>query len=161
MKPQIIPLIAFVILLFTACSKEPDGIYHSQENKFLDYSPIEIEILDLINEHRKSMGLTSLKTLNAISNIADDHTNYMIEIGEVNHDNFPKRVQTLMDIEHAKSVGENVAYGFNSAKGVVDSWIDSLGHKKIIEDPIYTHFGISIERNEDGRNYFTHIFIKK
>ena len=85
----------------------------------------------------------------------------MIETGTVSHDNFSKRSQTLMDQADAIAVGENVAYGYSSAQGVVNGWLNSSSHRKVIENPNYTHFGISTEVNTENRNYFTHIFIKK
>jgi uncharacterized protein YkwD len=85
----------------------------------------------------------------------------MIEVGQISHDNFAERAQTLMTEAGAKTVGENVAYGFSTAEGVVKGWLNSDGHRKIIENPDYTHFGISMETSSDSRNYFTNIFIKK
>jgi len=160
-----------LILLFLlssilfSCSSEDDGIFFEESNETVNtdnvsYSVMETEILNLVNEHRNSIGLSSLNTLNIISGVADGHTNYMIKVGTVNHDNFPQRSQTLMDNANAKSVGENVAYGFNSAQGVVNGWLNSEEHKKIIENPNYTHFGISTDSNSTNRNYFTQIFIK-
>ena len=61
----------------------------------------------------------------------------------------------------AKSVGENVAYGFSSATSVVTAWIKSDEHRAIIEKESYTHFGISTEQNIEGRYFFTQIFIKQ
>ncbi|HKJ06525.1 MAG TPA: CAP domain-containing protein [Flavobacteriaceae bacterium] len=155
-----------MIILFTSCSKEDDGIYFEDTNatietSYVTYSPIETEILELINIHRETIGLNKLSTLNIVSQVAEDHTEYMVETGNVNHDNFQKRVQLLKQNASAKTVGENVAYGFASASGVVKGWLNSPEHKKIIENPDYTHFGISTECNNDGRNYFTHIFINK
>ena len=107
------------------------------------------------------MGLNSLKELSVISGVADSHTNYMITTGLVNHDNFSIRAEKLKLNASAKSVAENVAYGFATAQGVVNGWLNSEGHRKAIEDPTKTHFGISTESNSEGRNYFTQIFIQK
>ncbi|MFK5959633.1 MAG: CAP domain-containing protein [Lutibacter sp.] len=155
----------FSFLLFS-CSPEEDGVYFNNTAEVVNtsnvtYSTIESQILDLINNHRSSIGLNTLTKLDIISGVADGHTNYMIEKGEVNHDNFSQRSQNLMDNAGAKSVGENVAYGFNSAEGVVYGWLNSPEHKAIIENPEYTHFGISTDANQEHRNYFTQIFIKK
>lgn len=157
--------LALLIPILFSCSKEDDGIYFDQTNEILSksvsYSDIESDILNLVNTHRKKLGLSNLSALSIISNVADGHTNYMIEKGEVNHDNFGKRSQTLIENTDAKSVGENVAYGFNSAQGVVNGWLNSDEHRKIIENESYTHFGISTDSNSNGRKYFTQIFIKK
>jgi len=169
MKTQALKLVSlFLISTFLfSCAKEDDGIYFNPSsevvtlNKVSTYSTIETEILNLVNEHRKNMGLSELVTLNIVSSVAKGHTDYMVETGTVNHDNFSQRAQTLMDNANAKSVGENVAYGFSSAQGVLNGWLNSDEHRKILENPAYTHFGISTEANSEGRNYFTQIFIKQ
>ena len=124
------------------------------------YSAIETEILNLVNEHRSDIGINKLNSLDIISNVADTHTQYMIQLNEVNHDNFPMRAQVLMEQTDANSVGEIVAYGFNTTNGVVNGWLNSPAHRTIIENPNYTHFGISIKPNSLERNFFTHIFIR-
>jgi uncharacterized protein YkwD len=156
-------LLSFVLF---SCSAEEDGVYFNDtvevvNTSDISYSSIESEILDLVNAHRSSIGLDTLSRMDIISGVADGHTNYMIEVGEVNHDNFSQRSQNLMDNAGAVSVGENVAYGFNTAQGVLNAWLNSPEHKAIIENPEYTHFGISTNANQENRNYFTQIFIKK
>tara|TARA_R110001583_G_scaffold412_2_gene3824 strand:+ start:66438 stop:66944 length:507 start_codon:yes stop_codon:yes gene_type:complete len=168
MKNLTSPLACLFILAFTlfSCSPEEDGVYFNENSEVVNtaavtYTAIETEILDLVNAHRTSLGLTTLSKLNIISGVADGHTNYMIEVDQLNHDNFSQRSQTLMNEAGAKTVGENVAYGFNSAQGAVNGWLNSATHRKLIENPNYTHFGISTNSNSENRNYFTQIFIKK
>ncbi|MDO9038126.1 MAG: CAP domain-containing protein [Lutibacter sp.] len=162
--PKLLALILLTTLLFS-CAKEDDGVYFNENSEVVNakvvYSDIESEIVSLVNAHRSSLGLNTLNTLIIVSGVADGHTNYMIEVGQISHDNFAQRAQTLMSEAGAKTVGENVAYGFNTAEGVVKGWLNSDGHRKVIENPDYTHFGISMEKNSDNRNYFTNIFIKK
>ncbi|MBL4725032.1 MAG: CAP domain-containing protein [Lutibacter sp.] len=167
MKSLALKLLSVVLLssILFSCSKEDDGIFFNENSELttseVSYSEIENKILTLVNEHRKTLGLTSLSTLNIISSVADSHTDYMIETGKISHDNFNQRAEILMNNTDAKSVGENVAYGYNSAEGVLKGWLNSDSHRKVIESANYTHFGISTESNSDGRNYFTQIFIKK
>ena len=163
LKITIVALFSFILF---SCSNEDDGIYFDASSEALTadatYSVIESEILYLVNEYRTNIGLTVLKPLDIVSSTADDHTNYMIGAGEISHDNFQKRSQTLMEKANAKKVGENVAYGYSSAQGVVNGWLNSEGHKAVIENSKYTHFGISTEKcKNSGRNYFTQIFISK
>jgi uncharacterized protein YkwD len=159
-----IVLFSFVLL---SCSNDEEGIYFDEVNsvekieKSVTYTAIESEILTLVNEHRASKGLPTLKPLTVISGVADGHTNYMVETGDVGHANFAQRSQYLMENAQAKSVGENVAYGFGTSQGVVNGWLSSEGHRENIENTKYTHFGISTESNSEGRNYFTQIFITK
>jgi uncharacterized protein YkwD len=85
----------------------------------------------------------------------------MAETGKVCHDNFAERHQKLVSTAQAKIVGENVGYGFTTAEGVVNAWLNSDEHRKLIEKTEYTHFGISTKKSVDGRNYFTQIFIER
>lgn len=163
--PKIICLLILSISLFS-CSNDDDGIYFNESAEVVttdatEYSNLELEILDLVNAHRESIGLSSLKPLDIVSNVAEGHTNYMIENGEISHDNFPTRYENLIKNANAKAVGENVAYGYGSAQGVVNGWLNSSGHKAVIENLKYTHFGISTESNPEGRNFFTQMFIQK
>lgn len=164
LAPKLFALLLLTTILFS-CAKEDDGVYFNENSEVANakvaYSPIESEIVSLVNAHRTSLGLNALSTLNIVSGVADGHTDYMIEVGQVSHDNFAQRAQTLMNEAAAKTVGENVAYGYSTAEGVVKGWLNSDGHRKIIENPDYTHFGISMETSADNRNYFTNIFIKK
>jgi len=163
LKLSLIVLFSFVLF---SCSNEDDGIYFDTSNEILTsnttYSALESEILDLVNQYRTNIGLSTLKPLDIVSSTADSHTNYMIEVGKISHDNFQLRLQALMEKANAKKVGENVAYGYSSAQGVVKGWLSSESHKAIIENTKYTHFGISTEKcTTSGRNYFTQIFIAK
>jgi uncharacterized protein YkwD len=162
-----ISLLALLSLVLFSCSPEEDGIYFDESNQIseidtIEYSAIESEILDLVNAHRLQLGLTALKPLSIVSVTADEHTNYMIKVGQLNHDNFQERSKTLMEKAKAKQVGENVAFGYSTAEGAVNGWLNSESHRALIENPNYTHFGISTEKcKNSGRNYFTQMFINK
>lgn len=121
---------------------------------------IELEILDLINEYRLSLGLNTLKDMSIVKSVAYSHTDYMVDNDIVSHDNFFTRSNYLKSNAGAKKVSENVAYGYGTAQGVVNAWIKSESHKANLEGD-YTNFDISAERNVDGRWYYTNIFIKK
>lgn len=127
----------------------------------VSYSSIENEIATLINAHRAQNGMQPLNIYNIVSSEADTHTNYMVETGQVNHANFGRRHQNLVNFAGAKSVAENVAYGYSSAEAVVNAWLNSEGHRENIENADFTDFGISTESNNEGRYYFTNIFIKR
>ena len=154
-----------ISMFFISCTQDEDGIYEEDSLTLKDvsvsYTVMEYQIFSLVNDHRESLGLNKLNIINLISVEAEGHTDYMIETGVPSHDNFPTRHKNLVKSVSAKSVGENVAYGYSSAKSVVKAWIKSDGHRKNIENPDYTDFGISTKENSAGRNYFTNIFIKR
>lgn len=121
---------------------------------------IEVEILENINNHRLSIGLTPLSNMEIVKSVAFSHTDYMLDTGEVSHDNFYTRSNYLKKNAGAKEVSENVAYGYSTARTVVNAWLKSEGHRATIEGD-YTYCDVSAEKNEKGRWYFTNIFIKK
>lgn len=164
MKSMKFKLVYFVLvgILLTSCSKEDDGIYFDEIAEVeVEYSAIELEIFDLINEYRESIGVKPLEALNIISSVAESHTEYMIEVGQINHDFFAERQENLVKKANAKAVGENVAYGYSTARGAVNGWLNSDAHRRLIEKPQYTHFGISTEQDSKGRNFFTQMFIER
>lgn len=121
---------------------------------------IEVEILELINNHRLSLGLSPLGDMTVVKSVAYSHTDYMVDNNVVSHDNFYKRSDYLKANAGAKKVSENVAYGYSSAESVVKAWLKSEGHKANIEGD-FTNFDVSAEENAEGRWYYTNIFIKK
>ena len=155
---------AIVALLgFSSCS--PDSISDEESNSMeVPVTPqakqIELEIMELINAHRINEGLTPLNNHNTVKAVAFTHTDYMIEVDNVSHDNFFQRKQSLQANADANIVSENVAYGFSSAESVVNAWLNSPSHKENIEGD-YTDFDISAEQNNSGKWYFTNIFIKR
>ncbi len=165
MKAKILALNTIILLgiFFVSCSSEDDGIYFNDKNEdvIISYSNIEFSILELINEHRESKGLNKLNTFNKVSNEAKPHTNYMMSKGEASHDNFNIRSANLISNAGAKQVSENVAYGYSTAESVVKAWLRSDPHRAVIENIELTDFGISAEENEEGRLYFTNIFIRR
>jgi len=77
----------------------------------------------------------------------------------VNHNNFVSRSENLVSVLGARRVGENVAYNYNSPRAAVNAWLNSTSHKEnIVGD--YTHFGIAIKINDEGKKYYTNIFAK-
>lgn len=153
------------ILLLTSCSLVSDDDIENDVEKIsvtpVDYARIELEVLEIINDYRVSINLEPLEKMDVISIVAETHSNHMVETGIISHDEFHERSALLIGNAHAKSVAENVAYGYATAQGAVNAWLNSDGHKKVIENSKYTHFGISIKQCEKSRNYFTNIFILK
>ncbi len=158
---------ALLCLVITSCSK--DDAIENEPTKFeIDLalvqkndSQMSARILVLVNAHRDSLGLSPLQMDNQYASaFAVDHTEYMIEKEEINHDNFGYRSEGIKFYDKAEVVGENVAYGFDSAEKVMQAWLKSPGHREIIEGN-FTHTGFGVMKCDKGRNYFTQIFYRK
>jgi len=158
--------VLFCTLFLTSCSKDTVGdeisAYDQVVTTELEYSynTIEVEILDELNLYRRALGLSELKALVNLSVESEGHNSYMITEGSVSHDNFSQRASFLMQEVGASKVAENVGYGYRTSEAVVNAWLKSKGHRENVEGD-YTHFGISVRQDADGKNYFTNIFIKK
>ncbi|AEH02498.1 CAP domain-containing protein [Lacinutrix sp. 5H-3-7-4] len=154
--------IALILVTSTSCSSDSSEEF-SNEKEFVvipESKTIEIEILELINEYRIANGFNSLAPMDAIKGQAFSHSDYMVETNNVSHDNFYSRKAYLINNAGAKTVTENVAYGFTNARSVVDAWLNSEGHKANIEGD-FTNFEVSAEQNDEGKWYYTNIFINK
>ncbi len=159
-----LPLLAvFVVFTLSSCTTDNlDDKAEALELKVINpkIKTIEVEILELINNHRLSIGLNPLKDMMLIKSVAFTHTDYMVDNDEVSHANFYSRSDYLKANASAIKVSENVAYGYSSATSVVRAWLKSEGHKATIEGD-FSNFDVSAELNDEGKWYYTNIFIKK
>jgi uncharacterized protein YkwD len=154
-------LLLVLSLTTTSCSTE-DSVSDKTEIalKSYQYTSTELDLMDRINQHRAGKGLPILQQIEHVSYKAYEHNLFMIENNQVSHQNFENRSNHLRQALPASRVGENLAYNFQSNNGVLNAWLASDGHAKNIEGD-FTHFGISISTDNNGRKYYTNIFIKK
>ena len=154
----------FIVLAYSCSTSEESPENESEELIIESFVPetkvIEIEILELLNQHREEINLNRLDNLSKIKAEAYTHSMYMISNNSLSHDNFSVRMNNLVNNSGAIAIAENVASGFNSTLELIEAWLESEGHKNVIEGD-YTHFDISAEQDEDGKWYYTNIFIKK
>ncbi len=158
-----LPILALLAVLCYSCTA--DGIEDNVDEIELslitpETKTIEIQVLELINDHRASLGLNTLSDMTVVKSVAFSHTDYMVINNEVSHTNFYKRSDYLKANAGASRVSENVAYGYSSAQSVVNAWLKSDAHRAVIEGD-FTNFDIAAEVNSEGKWYYTNIFIKK
>ncbi|WP_339920057.1 CAP domain-containing protein [uncultured Flavobacterium sp.] len=170
-------LLVLVICTMNSCSADPyETLTKSdastalekkavKENPTTDlynysYTSSEIQLMDLVNAYRVSIGLSSLTKSNYVSLKAEEHNNYMISTNTLSHDNFNARFDDIMKTVGAIAVGENVADVYSTPQAALNAWLNSPAHKKNIIGS-FTHFGISIRENSvTGKKYYTNIFAK-
>ncbi len=159
--------IALLCFIATSCSKDETVDLETVQYEidltlaFKNDSKMSGEILNLVNEHRLSLGLNTLTIDTKYSSaFAVEHTEYMIEKEQINHDNFNYRSEGIKYHSDALAVAENVAYGYDTAEAVVNAWLNSPGHREILEGT-YTHTGFGVMTCDKGRKYFTQLFYKK
>jgi uncharacterized protein YkwD len=155
-------LSAILFLLFVTCGSTLLPVMACGQNISQPVKALPVEILKYINEHRTGMGLPALVMNDIITRESEAHSLEMAS-GKVpfGHDGFDGRTERIRaKIPYVYGWAENVAFGANTAREVVDLWLHSPGHKKNIEGK-YNLTGIGVAKAADGAMYFTQIFINK
>lgn len=165
MKAKMFRALLPLAILFTMVSCSSDSSEAAAEDKQVvttyNYNETESKLISLINDYRQSKGLNPLTVINHISYKSEEHNFYMIDKNVVNHDYFQQRSDNLVRVLGAEKVGENIAYNYQTAESAMSAWLNSPSHKANIEGD-YTHLGISVTINPDnGKKYYTNMFIKK
>jgi len=119
------------------------------------------EVLRLTNVERENNGLSALSgshsTLNSAAAIRAEEI-----VASFSHTRPDGRspFSAYTDLGGSYSfLGENIAFGYRSASGVVQGWMDSQGHKENILNTNYTHLGIGVAVNSEGRIYWVQLFM--
>lgn len=129
---------------------------------------LESKINTQINRHRNDLGLTSLKQVSQLDQIALGHSESMRRLDRLSHDGGRERHSQV------KRIGLQTGFGENCAKGeceewefleefdlLVPGWIRSPGHKQALETAAFTHTGIGFAVKKEGSRiyyYATQIF---
>ncbi len=57
------------------------------------------------------------------------------------------------------AAGENIAYGQRTAAEVMQTWMNSAGHRANILSQAYTNIGIGVAKAANGTLYWTQMFM--
>ena len=155
---KIFVLLLLLCGLFVSC----DAFDEDDENSSGggEATSYDMQIFDLVNAHRKKIGLSALKYDDDIFNQCYIHYKNMAT-GKTafGHDGFSDRVKNLTPCYGA---AENVAFNYSTnPEDVVNMWLTSSGHRANIESTQATHSAVSAVKNSEGAWYYTQIFIKR
>ena len=104
-------------------------------------------VVELMNLYRAEEGLPPLTLETRLSRAALDRMKHMEEIGFWSHESpegLPPFVWISARAYNYRFAGENLAAGFETAKLLVQSWIESPGHRANILAAEYEDCGIAI-----------------
>ena len=121
---------------------------------------LEQEIFKLVNDYRRSQGLSDLVWNDAIADAAREHSQDMAA-GTVpfGHDGYNERWSRLGQILPWRSIAEVVARS-GSAKDTVNAWIASADHQMYLVGD-YTLSGVGVAKSDSGGAFHaTQIFLK-
>ena len=147
-------------------AKAPNGTYFytqifvkSQERPKIVASDFESELLGLINEHRKGLGLSALKSNDIVKAEAVNYSRQMASgrapIGPPGYDNPMKALLSKMN---AVAMTEIIAYNYYTAKEVFNSWMASTKQRETIEGS-FDLTGIGVVQSADGKVFVTQVFL--
>lgn len=117
------------------------------------------QLVDLVNEYRSSIGKPLLIRNATADQLATEHSIYMVTQQKVSHDNYDKRWDVLEQKEHAEEVTENLGFDI-SADQALKASLENIWLKANVEGE-FTHTGISVKKDANGKFYYTQIFFKK
>jgi len=129
---------------------------------------LERTAFKFINEKRRDNGLDDLVWSEQAAKLARVHSENMAKYNFFSHTGLNGRMidQRALDfgLDDWKSIGENIAFckGFsNPADFVVQRWMLSDGHRRNLLNRTWKESAIGMAKSEDGRYYFTQVFIVK
>ncbi|SES96897.1 uncharacterized protein, YkwD family [Salinibacillus kushneri] len=121
----------------------------------------ESRVIELTNQERQNQGLPALKSDASLSQVARKKSANMQAKGYFSHTSptYGSSFDMMRDfgIDY-QTAGENIAKGQQSPEQVVESWMNSEGHRKNILSEKFTHIGVGYIENG---HYWTQMFISK
>lgn len=104
-------------------------------------------VLRLMNDYRATEGLPPLHDNERLDLAAGDRMHHMEEESFWAHES-PDGQSPFQWLDRRaynyRAAGENLAYGFETARLLVQSWMESRGHRANIMSPNYEDCGIAI-----------------
>ena len=128
-----------IIFLLTSCTQNQS----LPSDKILDLSKSYQKLLDLHNYERQKEKLFLFVPNDILTFYAQDHAEVMAKKNSLYHSN----IDNLLD--KFGYVGENIAFGQENEESVVESWMNSSGHRANILNKQFKKigFGLAIKNN--------------
>lgn len=135
----------------------PQADYFARETTDLrDPDAVRKEMLARVNAIRKKAGLNSLRLNSDLETAAQRHAEDMLARGYFAHES-PSGITVRERSRKAgydwSAIGENIAFGQTSVDEVVETWMDSPGHRKNILGRHFTELGVGLAlgKGKDGK----------
>ena len=121
------------------------------------------EVFKLVNAERSKQGLKALTLSAKLTDIATMKSKDMADKGYFDHTSptYGSPFQMLQDFGvHYTAAGENIAAGQKSPEEVMNSWMNSSGHRANILNANYTELGVGFYQGGKYGTYWTQLLIK-
>lgn len=128
-----------------------------------DVKVLEDKIVTLVNQERSNRGLSLLKSNWQLSRTARYKSQDMAIKGYFDHYSptygSPFQMMESFGIRFT-AAGENIAKGQRTTSEVMNSWMNSPGHRSNILSPTYNQLGVGVAKTASGVYVWTQMFIK-
>ncbi|MBU9714741.1 SCP-like extracellular protein [Bacillus tamaricis] len=124
-------------------------------------SDYERKVIELTNVERRNNGLPDFEADAQLSSVARAKSKDMQENNYFSHTSptYGSPFDMMRDFGVSyKTAGENIAQGQQTPEQVVQSWMNSEGHRKNILSSDFTHLGVGYDQNG---HHWTQMFISK
>lgn len=121
------------------------------------------QVLDLVNKERSKQGLKALTLSSELTNVATIKAQDMADKGYFDHNSptygSPFEMMQRFGVQYT-SAGENIAAGQKTASEVMNSWMNSSGHRANILNKDYAEIGIGFVEGGKYGTYWVQLFKK-
>ena len=128
-----------------------------------DIRLLETEVVRLVNVERARAGRPTLVETSTLSNVARTKSNDFIKNNYFSHTSptygSPFDMLKSFGISYT-AAAENIASGQRTAAEVMNSWMNSTGHRANILNSTYNQIGVGVARDSKGNLYWTQMFIR-
>ncbi|TVP68982.1 MAG: CAP domain-containing protein [Leptolyngbya sp. LCM1.Bin17] len=122
--------------------------------------PVVAELLTRVNQARQQAGVDPLSLNPQLNTAAQGHAQDMASTGRLSHtgsDGSTMRSRIDATDYRWRAIGENVAMGQPTAAAVLESWLNSPGHRQNLLNPTFTELGLGWAE-AGGRLYWVQVF---
>ncbi|MFE2050499.1 CAP domain-containing protein [Streptomyces sp. NPDC059459] len=113
----------------------------------------EAQVLALVNEERAAAGCSPVTANDRLTRAADDYSDVMASSGVMSHTG-PDGSTMTSRVEAAgyqwSTLGENIARGQADAASVMESWMNSSGHRANILNCSFRELGVGVHFGDGG-----------
>ena len=148
--------------------EKPENSEKPENNNSDTQSPTEdslsMQVFKLVNEQRAKYGLSALEYNKELENVAAAHSRDMAVNNYFSHTS----LSGLSPFDRLKNAGisysyaaENIAAGQKTAQAVMDSWMNSEGHRANILNANLKEIGVGVYEGGSYGIYWTQLFRTK
>ena len=123
------------------------------------------EVISLVNQERAKEGLAPFGTFDTLTEAAAIRAPELIQLFSHTRPDGSDCFTALDETGASQGIytaGENIAAGQSTPEAVMESWMNSTGHRGNILSPDFTHIGVGYVRSDTGYGcYWVQLFVGK